>query len=309
MTAQPTGTPPQIGGHRRRILFLLPFAPDLDARDGGTRAITALVTSMATRHEVHVVHLDPDNRAPAHRAPGNPVDVQGIPVRVPHNGRIRRYARLLALREPDWAASARSAAMGAALVAKLRSNRFDVVHVEFHVMAQYLPLIARHAPDALTIVTEHEPGICAGRSRRGSSSWARRALVALTRVGWARYEKRYLSLAHAVVTFNGDDARALRDLLGKNGPTVEVIALRIPMDSADPAFAVNETNDLLFFGNFAHPPNIEAALWLARVLVPALTERHPGLSLAIVGANPPPALRALANRNVRIVGEVDRISP
>src|SRR5215213_7329277 len=42
---------------RRRLLFLLPCAPRLDAAHGGGRAIAQLLTRLAARHDLAVLYL------------------------------------------------------------------------------------------------------------------------------------------------------------------------------------------------------------------------------------------------------------
>ena len=56
--------------------------------------------------------------------------------------------------------------------------------------------------------------------------------------------------------------------------------------AADPAREVPGT--ILFVGAFAHPPNRDAAIWLAREILPAVLERAPEARLRIVGTAPPP---------------------
>lgn len=302
--------PLQAARARRRILFILPFAPDLQARDGGTRAMTALITAMAGRHEIHVLYLAFDNRPPAIEPPTVCASLRGVPMASRKSNRAMRYLRLATLRDPDWAAESRGKAMQQAIAQTLQATRFDVVHCEFHVMAQYLPDVIAHAPAAIRIVTEHEPGICAGQTTRRKLSGARRILAWLGSRGWARYERRFLPLADAVITFTDEDGRAVRTLLGPTGPPVETVPLRVPpAEEGGPEPSAFEESDLLFFGNFGHLPNVEAAMRLARDLCPRLLAHRPDVKIAIVGPNPPAELLALASDNVRVTGAVDRIAP
>jgi glycosyltransferase involved in cell wall biosynthesis len=62
--------------------------------------------------------------------------------------------------------------------------------------------------------------------------------------------------------------------------------------------------DVLFVGNFVHPPNIDAATRLVREIFPRVLGTHPDASLHVVGANPPPELRAASGRAVTITGRV-----
>jgi sugar transferase (PEP-CTERM/EpsH1 system associated) len=57
---------------------------------------------------------------------------------------------------------------------------------------------------------------------------------------------------------------------------------------------------LLFTGQMDYAPNVQAASWFARVVLPRL----PGACFAIAGRNPPPTLRALAGERVIVTGGV-----
>ena len=63
-------------------------------------------------------------------------------------------------------------------------------------------------------------------------------------------------------------------------------------------------HEILFVAGFAHPPNVDAAGWLAREIMPLIRERIPDATLALVGANPSPAVRALAGDWIEVAGRV-----
>jgi len=62
--------------------------------------------------------------------------------------------------------------------------------------------------------------------------------------------------------------------------------------------------DLLFVGGFGHPPNAGAAVWFIRHVLPLLSEREPGLRLALVGSNPTDEVKALAGARITVTGFV-----
>jgi O-antigen biosynthesis protein len=62
------------------------------------------------------------------------------------------------------------------------------------------------------------------------------------------------------------------------------------------------TQALLFVGGFAHAPNQDAALWFAREVFPLVRAARPAATLVLAGANPPPAVQALAGSGVEVAG-------
>jgi glycosyltransferase involved in cell wall biosynthesis len=66
---------------------------------------------------------------------------------------------------------------------------------------------------------------------------------------------------------------------------------------------------LLFVGNFAHPPNVDAARWLVDDIMPRLRARSAGARLLIVGAGAPADVRARTRSDVEVLGEVPSVAP
>jgi glycosyltransferase involved in cell wall biosynthesis len=54
---------------------------------------------------------------------------------------------------------------------------------------------------------------------------------------------------------------------------------------------------------------VDAALWLGRDILPQVQARRPGAHLTLVGAFPPPEVRALAGPSVTVTGPVPDVAP
>jgi len=67
--------------------------------------------------------------------------------------------------------------------------------------------------------------------------------------------------------------------------------------------------DIFFIGAFAHPPNTDAVLWFCREIFPLVLAEEPGILFSVIGADPPPRVRALASGNIRILGHVPDVTP
>ncbi|WP_176212403.1 glycosyltransferase [Metallibacterium scheffleri] len=72
----------------------------------------------------------------------------------------------------------------------------------------------------------------------------------------------------------------------------------------DPTRNLHEREGLIFVAGFAHPPNVDAALWLVREVLPRLHQHMPGLRLSLVGSNPSADVRALQDERVEVTGFV-----
>jgi glycosyltransferase involved in cell wall biosynthesis len=69
---------------------------------------------------------------------------------------------------------------------------------------------------------------------------------------------------------------------------------------------------LIFVAGFAHPPNVDAAIWLLTDILPRIRAIYPGLPLTLAGSNPARAVHDLAGDGVTVTGyvseaELDRL--
>jgi glycosyltransferase involved in cell wall biosynthesis len=200
--------------------------------------------------------------------------------------------------------------MAAAIARQAADFRPDVVHCEFHLMAQYIPLVRRASPGTPCIVTEHEIGLVAaadhGNERRGLRRWL--GSTARQR-SWARFERRALSRADAVVTFTQKDCAVVRDLVGPSGPECISIPFQLRASHDGGGERAPMPSDLLFVGNFKHPPNVDAAMRLVSAIFPAVRKALPAAMLFIVGADPPEELVRAQGPGVTVTGWVESPRP
>jgi glycosyltransferase involved in cell wall biosynthesis len=61
---------------------------------------------------------------------------------------------------------------------------------------------------------------------------------------------------------------------------------------------------ILFVGGFAHPPNVDAAVFLVRQIAPLLQQEVGPIKIVLAGSNPAEAVRALAGPDVEVTGNL-----
>lgn len=66
--------------------------------------------------------------------------------------------------------------------------------------------------------------------------------------------------------------------------------------------------DLVFTGNMSYPPNVEAAIYLVKEIMPIVWRTKPDTKLAIVGANPDVRISLLKSKQIEVTGWVNDIS-
>jgi len=300
-----------VSAGRRRLLLLLPFAPRHDAAHGGARLMAEQVEALSAGHDLALLCLraadEPATDERLRRCCQVVEEIVRSTTIDSTRHRVARSTRLLlalARGEPLWVADWTERTYARQVRVLARTWRPDVVQIEYHVMGQYLPALGDNRIPC--VLVEYEPGYAAACERwriaRGPIRWAR----ALDASAWRRFEQALLARSDAVVAFTERDVRALGTLSPRTAVCIRP-GMRVP---ARPLHALGTPPpDLLFVGNFVHPPNRDAALRLATAIYPRLHARVPGLRLHLVGDHPPHALRALASEHIVVTGRVPDVTP
>jgi len=118
-----------------------------------------------------------------------------------------------------------------------------------------------------------------------------------------RRERRVWSECDVVLYPSAAEARAVRRLLP--GRPVAVLP-PYAVSAATVAREPPKVPSVLLVANFGHPPNWDAARWLAREIFPLIRRAVPGSALHIVGARLEPAGCALAGECVHLHADVSR---
>ena len=64
---------------------------------------------------------------------------------------------------------------------------------------------------------------------------------------------------------------------------------------------------MIFFGNYAHLPNVDGALWLAQEILPRVRSALPEIGLTIAGADPTPEIWRRHSDGVVVTGYVPNL--
>lgn len=303
--------PPARGHARRRLLYLLPFVPRLDATHGGGRAIAQMLAALAPRHHVALLYLRGAGDPPADDVLRARCELIEAVDAAPDATRAQRWARRARLGasllrgRPLWVARSTSSAFASRVRVVADAWRPEIVQIEFHVMGQYLSALRECS--APRVLTQYEPGAMAERDRRREQHGTGALLGALRVRAWERYERAIMADVHTVVVFTERDRQSLAPL----APHTPIV--RIPLGATIPAQALDAAGrdpaSLLFVGNFLHPPNVDAALRLIDGIFPRVRVQFPDATLHIVGDHPPARVRDAARADVHVTGRVPDVTP
>ncbi len=275
-----------------RILMVSQMTPYLPCHDGFRLVPAHLLQRLAERHTIALVAVGaaaetPDQRRWAARF------CQSVETVAPGPWRQRLRAQPGAGVEAVRAAVARTIA------------RFgpDVMHVEGSMLA---PLCREGGVP--TVLAVHDSRTLRAREFRRLAAtpweWVRARLEEREESAW---ERRWFPGADTCVVLSEEDRAEIATFV----PADRVAVLPNGIDAEHHAFRRNgQAGRIVFTGNFSWPPNVDAACRFATAIFPRVLAPWPRAELILAGANPAPAVRALASLpGVRVTGTVPDLRP
>jgi glycosyltransferase involved in cell wall biosynthesis len=139
--------------------------------------------------------------------------------------------------------------------------------------------------------------------------------AAYSLVQWRKltgYERRVCRMADRVVAVSDVDAEALRRLAPGLAVTVipNGVDLAFNRPGAVPPAGGMGTNALVFTGKMDYRPNVDAVVWFADAVLPAIVADIPDARFYIVGQQPHERVKALAERPaITVTGRVPDVRP
>jgi GT2 family glycosyltransferase/SAM-dependent methyltransferase len=264
--------------HRRRLLIVDHYVPQPD-RDAGSRSI----------FQVIVAYIDagwnikfwPDN---LHHDPLYTRALQQLGVEVVYGSEyVGRFGR--------WMTQC--------------GDQFDRVLLSRpHVAIKYIKDIRRHSRASIQFYGHDVHHLRLAEQRRHQPDAPQ---LPAEEEAMRKLERKVWSLVDEVLYPSSTEvdyvARQIADAGGSaRARRVQLYFFEPVADAA--TGSLSQRRDLLFVGGFAHAPNVDAALWFCLEVLPALRERHPDLTLWLVGSNPTAEVLGLAGPAVRVTGHV-----
>lgn len=278
------------------VLFATAVLPSPAAASGGSRVMFGELQAIGAHHEVRLLALgvrgadeDAVELLHAHGYPTTIVWSDGA-----RSSRIRAIARWLSGPLPRGAVDP-----GGRVRAGVRSvvAGCDVLHVAASKWAGAALLGAPGWTRLPSLLTEHEAAPT-GHARRDGASAVARTIEHLDEGRWRHYLRTSYRSFDQVQVFTSADREAVVALEPALAPRIVVNPFGIEV----PALVDTvRTDGVVFVGNFSHPPNVDAARWLATEIMPIVRDSFPTSSLTVVGRDASPRL---AGDAVTVLGYV-----
>jgi len=269
--------------HGENILVIDPFMPLYDRASGSQRLFNIL--RLMQQSGYHITYIGRDGRGQDRYA--NELRSMGILTYSTDPERMAELGYKIQAPRVD-------------LETILSLRNYSVAWLSFYELAgQYLPLMRRFSPYTAVIVDSVDVHFL--RERREGELKGNARLIANAEQTRLR-ELGVYGQADLVITVTEND----RQVLLSENPNLCVAV--IPNIHESPSLNGNkgfeERSGILFVGNFAHRPNIDAVIYLCEEIFPMIHAEIQDIRLFVVGNNPPPEVRKFHSGNVIVTGYV-----
>jgi polysaccharide biosynthesis protein PslH len=288
-----------------RILVATTFHP-VPPRDGMQLHLHALLTELNRRHDILLVSPGPTDDAAL-----GPLCARHVAYaasdRASTRDRVATELRTLRSGRSKVVDRVIHSGLGATVLDAMRSFEPDVVHLQSGAAAAIAPI----GGVPVVAVPLDADDLNALARQQAAPNRVARWLAARESARFRQFEADAYARCDAVVVVTDRDADALRSINPMLRPTV--IANGIDTTRFSPTFSPSHergaTNTIVFHGAMDYEPNVDAAQFLVREILPLVSERTPGVKVVLAGRNPTAAVRALGAANVEVTGELDSVVP
>lgn len=252
-------------------------------------------------------------------APHNPIDATWTPIREfcadvhllpePIIGRPRLAERLRMLRQrrPTALRLYYSASLATLLQQLVRVQAYDLIHVDEPYMIPYVESLAGLAKvmDHMDVEVIKQRRHLLKDAKRFQPYWWLRWLEHFQ---WRSFEIESLAWFDAHCAVSEHDAAYFT----RHMPEVPAYVIPNGVDITGVQFRPDPSGEptLLYVGSMDYLPNEDAVLWFSDRVWPSIKAAIPQACFVIVGRDPTPEVRALANRpGIQVTGTVPDVSP
>jgi len=237
-------------------------------------------------------------------------DLVSVPLRTSSKGSLRFYGELaanIASSLPYAVSKYRSPAMQRVISQILETQQIDLVVCDFLAPAVNVPatlpvpaVLFQHNVEAL--IWQRHATVASDPLRRAYMEIQRRRMYAFERAQCRRFDH--------VIAVSPEDASWFAREYGVS--EVSHVPTGVDTEYFRPTGAIAAAaGELLFTGSMDWIPNVDAARYFTEAVLPTVAATVPEVTFTIVGRNPAPSVRALAEHDPRVcvTGTVSDVRP
>lgn len=119
---------------------------------------------------------------------------------------------------------------------------------------------------------------------------------------WKAIETDLFRKSDEILTLSSDEKAIIEQVTGKNN--VRVFPALYYSSFPNPVTNFGERQHLLFIGGFTHKPNVDAVLWFANEVFPAISKELNDVKFLVAGSNPPNEIMSLNSEKINVLGYI-----
>ena len=278
------------------ILYLAPYVPDVRAGHAGGVCMGKTVETLKKNHNVYV--LTYCNNAYEVKLLFDHPDFQYV-----KTSRLTFVWSILThLLMPNLFAVRSDKAFCRLVCKTIEEKKIDVIHAEYTQMGQYVCIKEKYPGIKFNLVS-HDVVLQSYERQCRNGSIFSRIWAAVEREKVKRYEKKYLSAADLIFTFNEKDKSLLNEFYGIDH--VRLINPYYGIDFTGQNTNVKKENSICFVGQMGRIENHSAAMRLIKIFKQMDIS---GWKLNVIGAYPKEELLNEESENIHITGFVENIN-
>ena len=189
------------------------------------------------------------------------------------------------------------------LTRTLKSNKFDIIHVESLFMTPYLGTIRRYSRAHIVMRAHNLEFVIWEKIAKGTNNFLKKLYLTYLSGKLRKVELKTLNEVSGVASISEEDALRFKSL----GVKTPIITIPFGVEhSVYSPYAGRPCEMALFhLGAMDWSPNIEGFHWFLSEIWPKVNATHPTLKLYLAGRNMPGDFTNGRWPNVEIVGEVE----
>jgi glycosyltransferase involved in cell wall biosynthesis len=189
---------------------------------------------------------------------------------------------------------------------QLTKERFDVIYFDTISLAPY----RRHFGECKKVLNHHNiESHMMLRRASNETNWLKKTYLYQEGIKLRRYERKVCPEFSLNVTCSSLDSKRLLEVT--QDVRIDEVPNGVDLEYFKSADNVEDPKSLIFAGRLSAYPNRKAAIFIAEELWPLLKKEIKGVTMDIVGADPPQELLHLSKRDngFRVHGFVEDIRP
>lgn len=195
--------------------------------------------------------------------------------------------------------------MASKIVEILKSESFDIIHMESIYLSTYIPVIRKYSKAKILLRLHNIEHQIWKRMSENEVNPVRKIAYKVNADQLRRIEKRILRNVDGYMAISEPDYNYFHDT------SPEVPGLVIPFginvddyDSEDDDYIATDTPELFHLGSMNWSPNVEGINWFLDEVWPEIHAAHPKLTFTLAGHDIPDSIRHRNDENVVIAGAV-----